>query len=856
MSNNRLDDRFGTAGAGGTDRGGGALAGTDLIQIGELWSAIRQHLRFIACCAFGVGGLVLLATFVLGMKFVSTGQLYLGEVDHRSGGAPAEAHREFDLSGGAEGHVASELEILQSPSLVRRAALESGLNVTIAPAGRGRVSFLRWLVSKRDLSLIDGARDQVLPTQALLGPLVRTPQTYRVLFVDGSRYELWGDSGKLGAGKLEEALTVGDLSLTLMPGIKGRPRAGAEYEIRVDPLDQVLRAVSHVLSVSSPKAPSPGESVNVVKLEYKNASPYLAATFLQKLMDAYLNERQGWKTEDASAAEAFVTNQLRSVRESRDQIQAKLAQFRTNNPVVVLNDEARGMVEQIGRYEEQRAAARLQVAAFADLQKTLSRPNPPIGAYLLGEVNDTVLSNMANSLSQARERLTEFETRFNGLAPEVRDQRAQVTAQLEAIRNYVSSRHRRAQESLGTLNSIIGQFQDKLKTVPVAELGLAQLTRESEVYDRIYSYLLERQQQAGISKASTLSKNRILDMPQVPIWEDSPNLLFRLSSVLIGLFLGVGIVLFRTLFSSIFQGLGDVRRHGGRVPILAAIPMRSGGSWRRRRKQAEEGPIDLATLPADSSFAEGFRSVRAKLDMLDKPAGGRVIVVTSPGDGDGKTTCVWSLASAMASGGRSVLVVDANLRRAVEGSPGAPGLRSVLRGASPWRKAMQPIHQGGSTFYRLSSGGVDRPELLATERMSRLVSEWRDAFEFVLIDCASFPQASDALTLAQMADVTISVIRLGWTRKDLGAEHIAQLAMTGRFYALIVNHVGVERDQAGPAVVPEPLPADSAHGDSHHSASVRLDMNPTIPIHAGFLSVDPSGGRTPVPPSRAKGGGN
>jgi uncharacterized protein involved in exopolysaccharide biosynthesis/Mrp family chromosome partitioning ATPase len=833
MSNSIFDDgSFGPAALQEKDRASGTSAATDLVHIGELWAVIRQHRRFIVVCAIGVGALVMLATFALGMKFRAVGQLYLGEVDRRTRGGAAETPGGFDLSGSAEGQIASELEILQSPSLVSRAVVEAGLNVTIAPANRGHVSYLKWLVSGRNLSLIDGVRDEVLPVHASLNRLVREPQSFRVHFVDSSQYELWSESGKLATGKLGDPLTAGDLALTLIQGTERAPRAGADYMIQVKPLDQVLVKLLHVLKVTTPKSPTPGESINVIRLEYEDSSPYLAATFLQKLMDVYLNERQGWKTEDAGAAEAFIGNQLRMVRESRDQIQSRLAEYKTHNPVVVLDDEARGMVEQMGRYEEQRVAAKLQVAAFADLHRTLARPNPSIGAYLFGEANDTVLANMASSLSQAREKLTDLESRFQGLVPEVRDQRAQVAGQLEAIRNYVSSRHRRAQENLGTLNSIVGQFQEKLKTVPAAALGVAQLTRESEVYDKTYAYLLERQQQAAIAKASTLSKNRILDMPQAPIWEASPNLVLRLASIFVGLLLGIGIVVFRALFSSMVQGLADVRRCVGRVPILAAIPLRINGHGRGKGKLAANRPIDLAALPSSSSFAEAFRRVRAKLCAWEKSDGGRIIVVTSPSDGDGKTTCTLALASALVAGGKSVLVVDANLRCPAKGleGPCAPGLRDVLRDTCSWWGGVHPVEQVFSTFYRLPSGGADRPELLASERMLRLLSEWREAFDFVLIDCPSFPQASDALTLSQMADATISVIRLTKTRKDVGYEHITQLVPATRFYGVIVNSAGLERDQAASAIVSPPI--GGLPIVTMEAGPARADAKPSVPIHA------------------------
>jgi tyrosine-protein kinase Etk/Wzc len=306
----------------------------------------------------------------------------------------------------------------------------------------------------------------------------------------------------------------------------------------------------------------------------------------------------------------------------------------------------------------------MQVAAMADIQRSLKGPNPPIGAFMLGEANDPVLEGMASSLSAARQKLTTLDARFSGAAPDMREQQAQVDAQLAAIRSYVSSRLTRAQESLGALNSLIAQFEEKLKTVPGAELGLAQLSRESEVYSKTYSYLLERQQQAAIIKASQLSKNRVLDLPQVPTREHSPKLLLRLLLGFAGLLLGVGWVVVRNLFGGALQSEADAQRILGAQPILGSVP----------RQRASKGfgvapewfhVFDLPAADVSSGFLEAFRGLRANLYRWGSAPGkqGRVVLLTSPKPGDGKTTCANWLAAALAADGRTVLLIDADLRK-------------------------------------------------------------------------------------------------------------------------------------------------------------------------------------------------
>ena len=762
----------------------------DDLDLGQVWLKIRESYPLVLAVAAVVFLLVMLLTLVSKTQFQATGRLYLGELDGRSGATGASSG-EFDISGGAHGELGSEIEILRSRTLVVQAIQAAGLNVAIAPAGETPSRYWRWLLSRRDPSTLDRAARELRATDATLSDRFREEQRFSVHFITNDEYEIYSETGSLGRGKIPLPFNTPDLKITLLKGQNGQPKVGSQYELKIDPLDRVTERALEQLQVSTPKAAT---TVNVVTLQFTGTSPRMAAAFLEQLMLAYLKERQNWKTEDASAAEAFVGNQLASIRASLDGVQQKLADYRQNNRVVVLDNEAKAMIERIAKYEEQRVTARMQVAAMADIQRSLKSPNPPMGAFLLGEANDPVLEGMSNSLSAARQKLTDLDSRFNGAAPDMREQQAQVDAQLAAIRSYVSSRLTRAQESLGALNSIIAQFEEKLKTVPGAELGLAQLSRESEVYSKTYSYLLERQQQAAITKASQLSKNRVLDLPQVPTREHSPKLLLRLLLGLAGLLVGVALVVVRSLFGATLQSEADAQRTLGSHAILGSVP-RQRGSKRFGVAPDWFGAFDLPATHAGSRFLEAFRALRTNLYRWGSASGsGRVVLFSSPNPGDGKTTCANWLAAALAADGRRVLLIDADLRTP-EAQPdenviAEPGLRAVLTGEYIWHEVVLRVSEPADGFCRMPSGGSAPPELLSSQRMLDLLTEARSRFDFILIDAPSYPMYSDALVLAASADTVLSVLRLQTTRRKAAIEHVGQLAASASSFAVIVNNAG------------------------------------------------------------------
>jgi len=781
----------------------GAPRRTDALDLQQLWHTVRQQSRLVLGVAVAVFAVVMALTLCSRMQFRSVARLYLGELESQGNGGPAHGKEEIEITAGNQGIVGSEIEIIQSRSLVSRAVLESGLNVGISALGQRQPRYGQWLLSRRDPLLLDVASEELVAQNTLLTDRRAQEQAYTLRFVNETDYDVLRDNVKIGSGKLGEVAKVPGADLQLQRGKERAPRAGAEYAVVVRPQLEAIDAALKSLQVTAPKPTPQSPPVNVVTLEFSSGSPRQAALFLDRLIAAYLGERQAWKVEDASAAEAFVSEQLTSVRNSLDDIQRKLAAYRSNNRVVVMDNEAKAMIEQIGKYEEQRVAARLEVAALSDVKRTLKSPNPPVGAFLLGEADDKVLEGMANALTQARQKLTDLDSRFNEAAPEVRDQRSQVEAQLESIRNYVSSRASRAQESLGTLDGIISQYEKRLQTVPGAELGLLQLSRESDVYSRTYQYLLERQQQTAIIKASTLSKNRVLDVPQPPHREDSPKLLLRLASAPLGVLLGVVLALGRSLFAGSFQSAAEAASAFGAAPVLANVP-------RRLRRRGERrgvvgaGSFDVIGDDVSSSFTEAFRTLRAKLYRLGAGVGGRTVLVTSPCDGDGKTTCTLALAALLAADGKRVLVIDADLRRPNqslyfdETHPEPPGLCHVLRGEEEWTEVTLPITSGVGHYYTLPAGGLAQAELLSSPRMAAMLEEAKSRCDFVLIDAPSFPQASDAMVLSGLVDTVLSVVRLGSTPRKDAFEHLRALAAAGVAQpAVLLNDVGQSSSAPG-----------------------------------------------------------
>jgi capsular exopolysaccharide synthesis family protein len=176
---------------------------------------------------------------------------------------------------------------------------------------------------------------------------------------------------------------------------------------------------------------------------------------------------------------------------------------------------------------------------------------------------------------------------------------------------------------------------------------------------------------------------------------------------------------------------------------------------------------DAALKDLRSGFAEAYRSVRTALQFSTERGVPQVLAVTSTQPGEGKTTTAKSLARNFAQLGKRVLLVDADLRNpalhrafATENNT---GLSNCLSGAA---KAGQCIQRLEPNISVITSGPLppNPAELLASARMTSLLTQARERFDQIIIDAPPVLGLADAPILANLAEGTLLVVESGKSR--------------------------------------------------------------------------------------------
>jgi tyrosine-protein kinase len=333
------------------------------------------------------------------------------------------------------------------------------------------------------------------------------------------------------------------------------------------------------------------------------------------------------------------------------------------------------------------------------------------------------------------------------------------------------------------LTSIVNQLNDLIAatTDPVTRAEL--VGRQTRVQTRLVSAqsALDGLPRAAATPADVATP---ADLPTSP--SNKNYLTIGILAALLGLAIGVGLAFIRQRMDA------RVGEHEGldailNTPVLAVVPHVKGPRKAR-------GSTVVTISDPDGRAAEAFRSARPVL--LHRAAEHEVstILVTGPGQGEGKSTTVANLGVVLAQAGYRVAMLSCDLRKPALhrffGASSEPGLSEVLKHQSSLRKAL--VKTDVPNLLLLPSGAIpgNPAELLGSSSMQAVVDELRANADFVLLDSPPSLVVADALELSSVADAVLVVVDgSSTTEADVGRIG-AQLDQVGaRLLGCMLNNM-------------------------------------------------------------------
>ncbi|MDD2890068.1 MAG: polysaccharide biosynthesis tyrosine autokinase [bacterium] len=546
---------------------------------------------------------------------------------------------------------------------------------------------------------------------------------------------------------------------------------------------------------------------DIINIKVQNENPLVAMTVANTMVDVLKNRQVKFKREEIGAIREFIEEQLKTFKDQLMIAEGALRNFKQADRVTYLNMETTEILRRMTEAEVLYNAAKSDRGAterrqgYIDTTLSMEKCKLP-----------SSITNITSPWSEKlKEKLLELEVQYTTLTvqgypddhPQItklKEQIAQTKQNLikeilkvvkgETIIDPISRIHDLMTEKIAIeielethkakediLKGIVDTYDKKLQSLPEKEFKLAQLTRASEVNDKIYRTLLEKYEEARITEAGKTSNIRTLDTAELPKSPIKPKKKSNLAlGLIVGIVLSIGLAFGLEALDKSIKTVEDVEKV---LPVIGSVPSikREGKRktivWLKgtQTNKEKEGRIRLLTnLPARSHAVESYRGIRTNIGFAspDKPL--KMVLITSACPSEGKSLTTANLAIIMAQTNMKTLVIDADLRKPqvayLFDKPREPGVTDVLAGSAELKDVIIPTVIDNLWIIPAGTIPPDPTTLLSSQKTKDLLNKLRKDFDFILIDTPPIVSVTDALILSPEVDGVILVARSEKTGKD------------------------------------------------------------------------------------------
>ncbi|MGE5683146.1 MAG: GumC family protein [Bacillota bacterium] len=577
---------------------------------------------------------------------------------------------------------------------------------------------------------------------------------------------------------------------------------------------QVANAIIKEMQNSMELAPKKGS--NVVKFSYKSHNPQEAAVIANLYVETYherdlersrsnssqlrtfLERQNQAKTQELTKSDSALQNYMQQNNVSELDMEASIV----NNKVAALQSELEtNDIEyqktklQLDSYKKQlerlapRVTQRLvngddlyikelqQIIAKKEAEKDISRvvsgsesQRPEYTKQL--SKNDRTIDSL-KAILQARTKSYIENSRNNysldGSSTDQGNVISQLSGQVQQLQLKLSS----LELSKNLLYDNLVKYNARLNRLPKQSVALAKLQRERTFNEKVAEKIGEKYQDAVLAEKSTFGQVEILDKAAVPQEPVSPNIKMNLLLGAIGgLSFGFILAFILNFMHNKIHTPRDIEHLGFR--LLSTIPRLQLEQKSAVKQIGESNKVySTALVSAKNPNSEIYESylrlgINLAYNFLDRNL--KSLLITSAGPGAGKSATAINVAITLANLGKSVLLVDTDIRRPVIhkyfNKSMIPGLTDYLLDQKDLYEIIQPTLVKGLDIVTCGGKMLNPSLILGSEKMRDLIEKETSNYDFVIYDAPPLNPVTDAIHLAKLVSEVILVVRAEKTQVE------------------------------------------------------------------------------------------
>jgi len=541
-------------------------------------------------------------------------------------------------------------------------------------------------------------------------------------------------------------------------------------------------------------------------------NPTEAALICNTLIDVYKQNDLEWVTGEMTHLKSFLVEQLDTKETELNKIEQELKDFQEKEKIFGVDDNSKLTLENLTKFESEYNNMLAGINIITEREKYFNQQLTSDEKDFSGKLSNTISDRLAalkNEMKLIEIELVSVSTQYEDNHKAVTDLKSKLIKlqkQVDEESNKLISEGISSADPLlyrqGLMDSlisiqftkanlestakayeeIINNYDNKLSALPEKVLEYTRLERNRFIIAETYSFMRKKLEEARIGEASKIGKIRIIDKAISNRYPISPNKLFNLIiGVILGLSLGIGFIILRELFDNTIKTIEQLERRG--LSILAIIPAIDTHMNKANKKVYLKSNRNVEKLQnrlithedPKSPISEAYRGLRTSLTYYNTKKECKVILVSSVGPSEGKTTTIANLAITYANLGKKTLLIDSDLRKPIVHNifniDKTPGLTSFLCSDI---KFQEVVKKTDIDNLDIVTSGVIPPnpsELLDSEAMITFINEAKANYDVILFDSPPLIAVTDAYVLLKNIDEFLLVVRAGVTERG-GLERV------------------------------------------------------------------------------------
>jgi tyrosine-protein kinase Etk/Wzc len=530
---------------------------------------------------------------------------------------------------------------------------------------------------------------------------------------------------------------------------------------------------------------------SLIKVSFYGENIGLTIDFLNKYLQAYLDDDLSKKNKIAMNTVNFIDSQISEISDSLLKSESKLKDFRSANQVTDLSYQGQQALQEMTRIESDLSNLQVQeryynyILDYFNKNKDVAGLAPPSSA----NVNDPIMNTLVldlQSLNVQRSSILSNNTEKNLFLGQIENK---IKLQKQAIIDNVTNNLNTLNLTQNELNYRAEKLSKEISKLPRTELNMVNMQRKFNLTDAIYTFLLQKRSEAAITMASNIPDYEILE----PARETSSIVLSpkKKLNLLIAIFFALMIpssfIILKSFFSEKIANVHDVENLLGR-PILSIIY----SNPYQNEAVVQESP--------GSAISESFRNLRSSLFLRFKSEPVKVILITSSQPQDGKSFIAFNLAASIASVGYKTVILDCDLRRPTLhvkfNEVNSSGLSTFMIDHTSKEEIIRSSFIQNLSFIPAGPVLPNSSELIQSGALDELMVYLEKNYEYIIIDTTPSGLVADAALMIKYSNINLLVCRNNYTRKDVFKD-VLELLMINRVekFDVVFNDLNIKESR-------------------------------------------------------------